>query len=32
MEWLEVFARERNDHNYFLDLYGNALQNNFLPR
>ena len=32
MKWLEIFARKRTPHNYFMDLYGNELPYHFLPK
>ena len=32
MEWLEVFARKRTPHNYFMDLYENELPDHFLHK
>ena len=32
MKSLELFARERNENNDFLDLYGNELPSYYLPK
>ena len=29
MNWLEIFARDRNKDNHFMDLYGNEIEGNF---